>query len=69
MQRYRRTFICILPHDGRIPKKDKKINAFIIYAHVIKSKTLNVLNFIKDIARDCLITRSVQIIIHIIQKI
>jgi len=51
MQRYRRTFICILPHDGRIPKKDKKINAFIIYVHAIKSKTLNVLNFIKDIAR------------------
>jgi len=31
--------------------KTKKINAFIIYAHVINSKTLNVLNFIKDVAR------------------
>lgn len=34
MQRYRRTFICILPHDGRIPKKNKT-NAYITYAQMI----------------------------------
>lgn len=52
MQRYRRIFICfILPHDGRIPKKDKT-NAYITYVHMINLEALNlVLNFTKDIAR------------------
>lgn len=53
MQRYRRTFICILPHDGRIPKKDKT-NAYITYVHMINLKALNlVLNFTKQILQDC----------------